>query len=74
MPMDFPDNKSLQSAAKTWKFRAQSPEETDADYRKALARFVLPYDRIEAFEILFGVGWDRWNNTQKMFAISGGIE
>jgi len=64
MPMDFPDT-SLERTAKIWKFRDRGWEETAQDYRKALHEHVKNRDRIESFEILFGVGWDKWTDEQK---------
>jgi len=65
MPMDFPDMRSLVRAAEVHKFRAPLPEESEADFRQALHHHVLPRDRIESFEILFGVGWNQFNDEQK---------
>ena len=65
MPMDFPDLKSLVFAAKIWKFRSLEKEETEIQYRIALADFVAPKDFIESEEIRNGCGWDKWNEGQK---------
>jgi hypothetical protein len=64
MPMDFPDMKSLVSAAKVWKFREPLENEKEDEYRFALADFVKPKDIIESQEIRHKVGWDQWNNDQ----------
>ena len=66
MPMNFPDLRSLKYAAKVHKFRNPNDKENIDDYRAALANHVKPTDRIESFEILFAVGWDRWTTEQKM--------
>lgn len=65
MPMDFPDMNSLKRTAEIHKFRQPNNREIEEEYRKALANHVLPIDRIESFEILFGVGWNKWTNEQK---------
>lgn len=66
MPMNFPDLKSLIRAAEMWKFREIEPEETEDNYRNALADFVEPKDVIEAQEIRNKVGWDKWNKLQRI--------
>ena len=73
MPMNFPDMNSLKDAAQVHKFRSIAIDESDKDYRKALAIHVLPIDRVEAYEILFGYGWDRWTDEEKMQSLSGRI-
>jgi len=65
MPMDFPDLKSLQFAAKVHKFREIGEGESEDDYRNALADHVAPRDFIESQEIRNKVGWDQWSNEQK---------
>ena len=64
MPMDFPDLKSLQLAARVWKFREISEGESEDDYRNALADHVAPRDFIESQEIRNKVGWDQWSDEQ----------
>jgi len=64
MPMDFPDLKSLKGAAKVHKFRDINENETEKEYREALANHVLSIDRIESEEIRNGVGWDRFSTEQ----------
>lgn len=61
MPMDFPDMKSLVSAAEVHKFRKPQPLESEAEYRKALADHVQPIDLVESMEIRNKVGWDKFN-------------
>ena len=65
MPIDFPDYDSLKFCAQVHKFRQPNEGETEQSYREALHVHVKPIDRIESFEILFGVGWDKWTDTQK---------
>lgn len=65
MPMDFPDLKSLKFAAEVHKFRSMDKEETEIQYRNALADFVAPKDFIESEEIRNGCGWNQWNEGQK---------
>lgn len=65
MPMDFPDMKSLERAAELWKFRKINKDETEIQYRNALADFVSSKDFIESEEIRNGCGWDKWSENQK---------
>ena len=65
MPMDFPDLKSLEFAAKVWKFRTPNEGESEDDYRNALANFVSDKDYIESQEIRHKSGWDKWTDPQK---------
>jgi len=60
MPMDFPDFESLKRHAEILRFREPTPGETEQDFRRALAEYVLPKDKIEAEEILNGRSWDQW--------------
>jgi len=62
--MDFPDMNSLKSTAKVFDFRQPQKGETEDDFRLALHNHVKPIDRIESFEIKFGVGWNKWTDTQ----------
>jgi len=66
MPMDFPDLTSLVHAATVHKFRALREDESEAEYRTALADHVAPRDFIESEEIRNGVGWDQWTDSQKL--------
>lgn len=70
MPMSFPDMRSLISTARVFKFRQPNTDETEADFRIALHNHVKPIDRIESFEIKFGVGWNEWTDEQKLESIS----
>lgn len=65
MPMDFPDLKSLKFAAKAHKFRDINENETEIEYRNALADFISSKDFIESEEIRNSVGWDKWDEEQK---------
>ena len=65
MPMDFPDMKSLIFAARVHEFRIPDKDETEVDYRNALANHVSSRDFIESEEIRNGIGWDKWNDGQK---------
>jgi len=71
MPMNFPDMKSLREAAKVHKFRPPNDGESEIEYRLALSRHVRSRDRIESFEIEFGVGWDKWTDKQKQLSLFG---
>jgi len=64
MPMDFPDMESLKMAARVHKFRELDTNETEEDYREALANHVESRDRIEAEEIRNKVGWDKFTDEQ----------
>ena len=65
MPMDFPDEK-LARTAQLHDFREQKKGETLAEFRNALAQHVQNIDFIEACEIKFGVGWDKWTKDQQV--------
>lgn len=71
MPMDFKDMPSLEYAAKVHKFREPKENESEEEFRFALHNHVNLIDRIESFEILFGVGWNRWTDEQKQKALFG---
>jgi len=64
MPMNFSDMKSLKMAARVHKFRKLDSEETEEDYREALANYVESADPIEAEEIRNKVGWDKFTDEQ----------
>jgi hypothetical protein len=63
--MDFPDLKSIKSAAKMHGFRPMLDREAEEQYREALADHVRDIDVIESGEIRFGIGWDKWTDKQK---------
>lgn len=65
MPMDFPDLQSLIMAAEAHKFRKPNPNETEVQYRNALADHVANIDFIESEEIRNGCGWDKFNPGQQ---------
>lgn len=65
MPMDFPTMESLKRTAEVHQFRQPNEGESEKDFRQSLHEHVKPVDRIESFEILFGVGWDKWTREQK---------
>ena len=64
MPMDFPDIKSLEMAARVHKFRKLAKGETEEQYSTALADHVAPRDLIESEEIRNKVGWDQFTDKQ----------
>lgn len=66
MPMDFPDMDSLKSAAQVHKFRQPFTDESEHDFRNALADHVRPIDFIESQEIRNKVGWDKFSTGQNM--------
>jgi len=70
MPMSFPDIESLKFAAKVHKFRKMTANETEEEYREALANHVSPIDFIESHEIRTGRGWDQWNEAEKLEMIA----
>lgn len=63
MPRNFPDWQSLINAAECHDFRAPMRDESEADYRSALADHVAPRDFIESQEIRTGKGWDKWSES-----------
>lgn len=69
MPMDFPDMDSLKRAAKAWDFRDPNDNETEAEYRTALADRVRPDDMVESEEIRNKVGWDKFDDAQNLAMI-----
>jgi hypothetical protein len=64
MPMDFKDMKSLVKAATVHKFREPEPEETEEDFRAALANHVASIDLVESQEIRTGKGWNKFNDEE----------
>jgi hypothetical protein len=73
MPMDFPDMKSLEFAAQAWKFRKINQGEAEDEYREALAKHVEPHDFIESQEIRNKVGWDKFDESQKLRMVLDGM-
>jgi len=71
MPMNFPDLSSLKQAADVHGFRDIKDGEPTINYRNALADHVKPIDRIESFEIRFGIGWDQWTDEQQRQSLFG---
>jgi len=65
MPRDFESATEVRGAAKRWKFRDQRENESDAEFREALADHVKDKDLVESMEIRTGKGWDRWNDIEK---------
>lgn len=65
MPMNFPDLESLKRRAKLYKFRDIKDDESEDEYRIALADRVAPIDLVESMEIRTKLGWDQWNDEQK---------
>lgn len=65
MPMDFPNLDSLKKAAEVHKFREIRTDETENEYRNALANWVASIDFIESEEIRNSVGCNKWNKKQK---------
>jgi hypothetical protein len=66
MPMNFPDMRSLLKEAEVTKFRSPNTGETEDEYRSALADHVERIDFIESMEIRNKVGWDQWNEDQRL--------
>jgi len=73
MPMDFPDMKSLISAAKIHEFRKLKKNESEIQYCNALANHVQSRDYIESEEIRNGIGWDKWDEGQNAALIGRSI-
>ena len=59
MPMSFPDFNSLKARAQQRGFRQPNENETEAEFRTALADFMIDIDRVESAEIRSGKGWDQ---------------
>lgn len=72
MPMDFPDIKSLKMAAEVHRFREILDNESEEQYRTALADHVAPRDRIESEEIRNKVGWDKFTAEQNLAMLQRG--
>jgi len=64
MPMNFFNMDSLKHCAGVHKFRQPNKDETEDDYREALANHVEPIDFIESCEIRYKAGWDKWTEEQ----------
>jgi hypothetical protein len=65
MPQSFPDMKSLEDASVIHKFRKAFHDETEQDYRTALADHVkVNGHMIEAMEIRTGKGWDEFTDEE----------
>lgn len=62
MPMSFPDFDSLKARAAQRGFRQPNENETEAEFRTALADFMVNVDRVESAEIRTGKGWDEQQN------------
>lgn len=58
--MSFPNMNSLIEAAEIHGFRKPLKDETEIQYRRALADHVAPKDYIESEEIRNGCGWDKF--------------
>ena len=66
MPMYFPDMPSLNRAAQVWKFREPRPNESESDYRNALADWVQKKDVVESCEIRNKAGWNEFTDEQNL--------
>lgn len=73
MPMDFPNLQSLERVAEYWSFRPRRYDETEDEYRRALADFVEPRDMIESMEIRTGKGWDQFTTEDNRQLIKRSI-
>lgn len=60
--MIFIDN--LKDVAYVHKFRDKNENETEKEYRLALAKHVWITDRIKAHEIRICKGWREWNHDK----------
>lgn len=69
MPMDFPDLASLVSVAKARGFRQPHDNESEAQYRAALADCIEPIDFLGSCEIRNKVGRDKFSDEQNMAMI-----
>ena len=59
MPMDFPDFDSLKLRAEQRGFRQPHDDETEEQFRSEFSKWMRNLDKVEAFEIQFGIGWDK---------------
>lgn len=59
MPMNFPTYESLRNRAASRHFRQPHTNETENDYREALADYMRFIDPVESSEIRSGLGWDK---------------
>lgn len=73
MPMDFPNMKSLENCAEVHKFRKPNKNESEEEFRTALADHVSPRDFIESEEIRNKVGWDRFSESQNKSMLVRGM-
>ena len=64
MPRDFPDFESIKRVAKVHKFRPPNENESESEFREALASHVEPIDYLESLEIRNKVGWDKFSPEQ----------
>jgi hypothetical protein len=69
MPVAFPDIQSLTRSAAQRKFRQPADDETEDQYREALATHVQQFDSVEAGEIRTGKPWDTWGPDERQTAI-----
>lgn len=66
MPRSFPKMDSLKRIAEVHGCRQPEEGESEELYRDAVADFVESRDMVEACEIRNKVGWDKWDDTQKL--------
>jgi len=66
MPMDFHDHESVVRRAEQRGFRPPHEGETEAEYRAAFAKWLLPRDSVESTEVSTGVPWDEMNEQQRI--------
>lgn len=72
--MSFPDLNALIYAAKVHKFRELNTDETEDEYRVALADHVQPIDLLESMEIRTGKGWDEFTDLENIeVLLRGGL-
>ena len=64
MPMSFPTITHVKRAAKMHNFREMLPDESEGEYRAAVADHVQAIDSIEGHEIRTGKGWDKWSDVE----------
>lgn len=62
--MNFPDMKSLKRCAECHDFRQPNENESEDDYREALANHVESIDYVESQEIRNKVGWNKFLDEQ----------
>jgi hypothetical protein len=65
MPINVPDHDAVVREAQKHKFREPLIDESDDQYRTALADHVFKIDKVAGHEIRTGRGWDEWTASDR---------